>query len=322
MVGSRISVAQFIEEWGERKDIEIRGICLAERPDEDALGFGIPVMGTLGDVAGVALRLDVDQVVVAPGPLLTSPDVRRLSWAMEETGIELSVVSEIDGAVPHRIRPRVVGHRVVLSVRPGRAPAPVQWVKTSIDRLGAAVLLLLLGPLMLVIAVVIRRDSPGSVVFKQTRTGIDGKQFTMFKFRTMVIDAEALLAELLADNEAAGPLFKLARDPRTTKVGRLLRRTSVDELPQLFNVLRGEMSLVGPRPCLPAEADHYDDWVSRRFRVKPGMTGKWQVSGRSNLSWDDSVRLDIDYTDNWTIREDFQIAARTARAVLLRDGAL
>ncbi|MET0929060.1 MAG: sugar transferase, partial [Aeromicrobium sp.] len=158
--------------------------------------------------------------------------------------------------------------------------------------------------------------------FRQTRVGLDGRPFTIFKLRTMLVDAEARLSELTAVDEGAGPLFKMALDPRTTRVGRTLRRTSIDEVPQLLNVLRGEMSLIGPRPGLPVETMTYDEWVHRRLRVKPGMTGAWQVGGRSNLSWTDSVRLDIDYVDNARLRDDLRIAVKTARVVVSRDGAV
>jgi len=169
---------------------------------------------------------------------------------------------------------------------------------------------------------VIRHDSPGPAVFRQTRVGLDGRPFTIFKFRTMRVDAETRLAALRSCDEGAGPLFKMAQDPRITRVGRNLRHTSIDELPQLINVVRGEMSLIGPRPSLPVETMSYDDWVGRRLHVKPGMTGAWQVGGRSNLSWTDSIRLDLDYVDNATLRDDLRIAVKTVRVVISRDGAM
>jgi exopolysaccharide biosynthesis polyprenyl glycosylphosphotransferase len=326
LVGDRAGVGHFVAQWGSRADIEMRGICLAETAEDLADTpqeiMGIPVFGALADVAEVALDLAVDKVVVAPGPVLTAYDVRRMSWALEGTLIELTVAAEVHGAVPHRIQPRILGRRLLLSVRPGKRPRAVLWAKGAIDRIVAAFLLLLFSPVFLVLAIVVRRDSPGPAFFTQTRSGLDGKPFRMYKFRTMVLAAETLLAELMADNEGAGPLFKLTDDPRTTRIGKLLRRTSLDELPQLLNVVKGDMSLIGPRPGLPNETDQYDEWIRRRLRVKPGMTGAWQVSGRSNLSWQDSVRLDIDYVDNWTLRDDFRIVAKTARAVIRRDGAV
>ncbi|AXT85858.1 hypothetical protein C6I20_12125 [Aeromicrobium sp. A1-2] len=323
VVGGRLGAEQFITQWSVCPEIDVRGVCLPEFVDESAQEIAnVPILGSLVDVAGVAIGLGVDEVVVAPGPLLSANDVRRMSWALERSAIELSVAADVHGAGPHRITPRVLGRRLVLSVRPGRRSRPGQWGKAAMDRAGATLLLAVLSPVMLMVSILIRRDSPGPALFTQTRVGFDGKPFTIYKFRTMVVDAEARLAELRLVDEGAGPLFKMAEDPRTTTVGRLLRSTSLDELPQLINVIRGDMSLIGPRPGLPHEVDAYDDWIRRRLRTKPGMTGAWQVGGRSNLSWSDSVRLDLDYVDNATLREDLRIAVRTARVVLNRDGAV
>jgi lipopolysaccharide/colanic/teichoic acid biosynthesis glycosyltransferase len=183
-------------------------------------------------------------------------------------------------------------------------------------------LLACVGPAMLVIAVLVRRNSPGPALFRQRRVGRDGREFTLLKFRTMSVDAETRRAGLLPLNERAdGLLFKMRADPRITRVGRFLRRYSLDELPQLINVLTGEMSLVGPRPPLPHEVAGYDDTVWRRMRVKPGLTGLWQVSGRSELSWADSVRLDLSYVDNWSPALDARILLRTVAAVAKGTGA-
>ena len=323
LVGGRVGVGQLAAQWATCPDVEVVGVCLPEPTDELDPRLGpLPVLGSLDDVAAVARTRVVDQVVLVPGPLLSAHEVRRLIWALEELPVELSVVAEVDGVVPRRVTPHVLGRRLTLSVRPGR-PSPIaSCVKGLVDRLAAALLLVVLSPLLLMAAIVIRFDTPGPAVFRQTRVGLDGRPFTIFKLRTMQVDAEARLAALMAVNEGAGPLFKMAVDPRTTRVGRTLRRTSIDELPQLVNVLRGEMSLIGPRPGLPAETMTYDDWVGRRLRVKPGLTGAWQVGGRSNLSWTDSVRLDIDYVDNATLRDDVRIVVKTARVVIGRDGAV
>jgi exopolysaccharide biosynthesis polyprenyl glycosylphosphotransferase len=323
LVGGRVGVGQCIMQWASSPAIELKGVCLPEFVGAEAEAImDVPVLGSLEDVAGVAIGLGVDEVVVAPGPVLSGYDVRRLSWALEHSSIELSVAADVDGAVPHRIRPRVLGQRLMLSVRPGRRSRPALWAKGAIDRVAASGLLLILSPVLLVISIAIRRDSPGPVFFRQTRAGLDGAHFTMYKLRTMVVDAEARLAELKSENQGAGPLFKMRDDPRITRIGAFLRCTSLDELPQLLNVIKGEMSLVGPRPGLPSETAAYDEWIHRRLRVKPGMTGAWQVGGRSNLSWTDSVRLDIDYVDNSTLLDDLRIAVRTARVVIARDGAV
>lgn len=323
LVGGRVGVGKFVGQWAVRHDVEIKGICLAEFVDESAPEMlGIPILGSLDDVASVASDLGVDEVVVSPGPLVSASAVRRLGWSLEDLPVELLVATCVHGTEPDRVRPRMVGRKLLLSVRPARPSAPVRVFKAGIDRVGAALLIVLLAPLFLLLLALIRWDSPGGAIFRQRRIGLDGVPFTMLKFRTMVIDAESLLTGLLPGNEANGPLFKLRNDPRTTRIGRLLRRSSLDELPQLFNVLAGQMSLIGPRPGLPAESSQYDDWVARRLRVKPGMTGSWQVSGRSTLSWPESVRLDLDYVDNVSIARDLSIAARTVQAVIGRDGAM
>ena len=194
-------------------------------------------------------------------------------------------------------------------------------VKDGLDRLVTANLLVLLAPVLMTLVVAVRCDSSGPGIFRQVRAGKQGRPFTMFKLRTMSVDAEERQAELLDRNEGAGLLFKMAADPRVTRIGQLLRRTSLYELPQLLNVVLGQMSLIGPRPALPSEVDQYDDWIRRRLSVKPGMTGLWQVSGRSRLLWNETVRLDLDYVDNWTLSRDLAIAERTVEAVLRRDGA-
>jgi exopolysaccharide biosynthesis polyprenyl glycosylphosphotransferase len=193
-------------------------------------------------------------------------------------------------------------------------------VKQLLDVAGALLVLLLTLPVLLGVALAVAADG-GPVFFTQTRIGRGGRTFRMVKFRSMVVDAEARKAELMAANEGAGPLFKMRDDPRVTRIGAIIRRYSLDELPQLFNVLTGSMSLIGPRPCLPTEAERYTGPMHRRHRVKPGLTGLWQVSGRSNLSWDESVRLDLHYVDAWSLALDLKIAARTFRAVLASNGA-
>jgi lipopolysaccharide/colanic/teichoic acid biosynthesis glycosyltransferase len=174
---------------------------------------------------------------------------------------------------------------------------------------------------MLLIALAIKLDSPGPVLFRQQRVGKHGHRFWIYKYRSMRQDAERLLGELQNKNEAQGPLFKIRCDPRVTRVGRLLRRTSLDELPQLFNVVKGEMSLVGPRPPIPAEVEQYQDWQLGRLRAVPGITGLWQVSGRSDVPFHDMVRLDLHYIRNWSPGLDLEILLRTIPAVLTNRGA-
>jgi lipopolysaccharide/colanic/teichoic acid biosynthesis glycosyltransferase len=174
---------------------------------------------------------------------------------------------------------------------------------------------------MTLIAFLVRIDSPGPVLFRQTRVGRAGEPFRMLKFRSMVVDAEVKLDDLTMRNQGSGPLFKMKQDPRVTRLGRFLRQYSLDELPQLLNVLSGSMSLVGPRPPLPSEVEHYDKSAHRRLLIKPGITGLWQVSGRSDLSWDDSIKLDLYYVENWSMIQDLMILLRTAGAVTGKRGA-
>jgi len=325
LVGDRVAVSHLVSQWGPQPKVRIAGVCLAETDDDgtpltDTI-MDITVVGALADVPDVARRLGVDRVVVAPGPVLTAYDVRRLSWALEDSDVELTVAAEVHGAVPGRVVPRVLGRRLLLSVRPTRPAAPLAAAKWIFDRVASAALLILVAPVLVTLWLLVRWDSPGPGIFRQARAGQGGTTFTMYKLRTMTEDAPSLQVELAKLNEGAGPLFKMQNDPRVTKVGRVLRATSLDELPQLFNVLKGDMSLIGPRPALPRETDEYDDWIWRRLSVKPGMTGLWQVSGRSRLGWNEAVRLDLDYVDNVTISGELSIAARTIGAVVRRDGA-
>jgi exopolysaccharide biosynthesis polyprenyl glycosylphosphotransferase len=195
------------------------------------------------------------------------------------------------------------------------------WAKRVFDVVGSLGVMLLISPVLLATAIAIKLHDGGPVVFRQTRIGRDGRPFSCLKFRSMVTDAEALRADLDVNHERSSVLFKMVNDPRVTRPGKLIRRLSIDELPQLWNVLRGQMSLVGPRPPLPHEAARYGSDMRRRLRVRPGMTGLWQVSGRSDLSWDETVRLDLFYVDNWSMVQDLNILMRTVSAVLGSRGA-
>jgi lipopolysaccharide/colanic/teichoic acid biosynthesis glycosyltransferase len=219
------------------------------------------------------------------------------------------------------VRAGRLGRTTVVELGSTRRGVVTRALKGVVDRTVGSLLLLCAAPLLGVMMVLIQLDSRGAPLFKQARVGRDGKQFTMYKLRTMHLDAERLLITLVDQNEGAGVLFKMQNDPRVTRMGRLLRRTSMDELPQLINVVKGQMSLVGPRPALPCEVAEYDEIERRRLAVKPGMTGAWQVSGRSNLDWDTSISLDLDYVDNWRISDDLRIGLRTVGAVMGARGA-
>ncbi|GAA1134209.1 sugar transferase [Kribbella jejuensis] len=273
------------------------------------------------DILKAVDEWEVDVVAVAADPELTGHSLRKLSWALEQRGVELIVSPGIVEVAGPRISIRPVAGLSLLHLeRPSVSGGP-HVLKNVFDRVVGCLMLLALAPLLLVTAIVVKLTSRGPVLFKQTRVGRGGEQFKMLKFRTMVVDAEERKAELHALNEGNGILFKLRDDPRITKVGKYLRRFSIDELPQLVNVLRGDMSLVGPRPPLPAEVAQYQIDDARRMLVKPGLTGLWQVSGRSDLTWEESMRLDLRYADNWSIALDLLILWKTARAVLGSDGA-
>ncbi|MBT2429558.1 sugar transferase [Streptomyces sp. ISL-112] len=272
-------------------------------------------------VLGGAYAHDADLVLVAPGPQLTGDRLRRLGWGLHDAGIALCVVSELSGIAAGRVRPVTAAGLTLLHIAPPLRGGPQGILKAVLDRGGALFGLLVLSPLLLAVALSVRLSSRGPVFHRQVRQGLHDRPFTMWKFRTMVADAEARKEQLTEANEVDGPLFKMRQDPRVTPVGRTLRRTSIDELPQLFNVLLGQMSLVGPRPPLPEEASRYDEREGRRLAVKPGLTGLWQVSGRSDLSWQETVSLDLWYVDNWSVATDMGLLARTVRAVTDGRGA-
>ncbi|MGZ0146871.1 sugar transferase [Kribbella sp. WER1] len=273
------------------------------------------------DILKAVDEWDVEVVAVAADPELAGHSLRKLSWALEQRGVELIVSPGIVEVAGPRISIRPVAGLSLLHLeRPSVSGGP-HVLKNIFDRVVGCLLMLALTPLLLVTALLVKLTSRGPVLFRQTRVGRGGEQFRMLKFRTMVADAEERKAELHALNEGNGILFKLRDDPRVTRIGRYLRRFSIDELPQLVNVLRGDMSLVGPRPPLPAEVAQYQLDDARRMLVKPGLTGLWQVSGRSDLTWEESMRLDLRYADNWSIALDLLILWKTARAVLGSDGA-
>jgi exopolysaccharide biosynthesis polyprenyl glycosylphosphotransferase len=281
----------------------------------------VPVTAGLDGVAEVVSRYDADTVAVLACPEMAGARLRDLAWDLEKTGTELCVAPALlDVAGPRTtIRP-TAGLPLLYMDHPEFSGARL-IIKSAFDKVFALVALIAATPLFAVLALAIKLDDGGPVLFKQTRVGKDGRAFSVCKFRTMVPDAEARKASLARHNQQQWPLFKIRRDPRLTRLGIWLRRWSLDELPQLFNVLAGEMSLVGPRPALPEEAAMYGDHVRRRLAVKPGMTGLWQVNGRSNLSWDESVRLDLRYVENWSLMLDLQILWKTWAAVVRGWGA-
>ena len=281
----------------------------------------VPVVGDPDRIIDAVDETGVHVVAVASHPDLAGQSLRRLSWALEERGVELVVSPGIVEVAGPRLSIRPVAGLSLLHLERPTFGGSRMFVKTVFDRLLGAVLLLVALPLIAAIAIAVRVSSPGPVLFRQERVGVDGRRFTMLKFRSMVPDAEDRRRALGGLDDGNGMLFKIREDPRVTPIGNLLRRFSLDELPQLLNVLKGDMSLVGPRPPLPEEVAGYDGDAARRLRVRPGMTGLWQVSGRSDLSWEESLRLDLRYVDNWSLALDLSILRRTWRAVIRGSGA-
>ncbi len=300
--------------------LAVVGACVLG-PDRPPLIGDIPVTGGLGNVLDVVRNTSADIVAVLACPEMSGARLRDLAWALEKTGTDLCVAPALlDVAGPRTtIRP-TAGLPLLHMDHPEFTG--LRWlIKSAFDRTAAVIGLLLLSPLLITIAIVIRLSDGGPALFRQTRVGKDGHPFTVYKFRTMIVNAEQRKAELETQNDGNGLLFKMRADPRITRVGARLRRHSLDELPQLINVLVGNMSLVGPRPALPDEATRYGDHVRRRLAVKPGITGLWQVNGRSDLSWDEAVRLDVRYVENWSFVLDLQILWKTWAAVLHGTGA-
>jgi exopolysaccharide biosynthesis polyprenyl glycosylphosphotransferase len=325
LAGPRAAVAALDEQLqrSPQQGYRVIGCCLPSVQTSAAADAfnGLPVLGDVGEVADVVKRFEVDTVAVLPGPELHGPALRRLGWELEDTDAELLLAPAVTDVVGPRVHIRPVAGLPLLHVERPELTGVRRFTKELLDRSVAAVGLLVLLPVLLAIAVAVRLDSRGPVFFRQERVGRCGEIFTMLKFRSMVQDAPRLADQLATSSEGNGVLFKMRHDPRVTRVGRTMRRYSLDELPQLINVLRGEMSLVGPRPPLQREVEKYGFDMHRRFLVKPGLTGLWQVSGRSDLSWDDSVRIDVRYVENWSLTLDLMILWKTLGAVLRGSGA-
>jgi exopolysaccharide biosynthesis polyprenyl glycosylphosphotransferase len=301
--------------------LRVVGACLSGGRGALDVGEPVPVVGTLSSVVQAMAAVQADTVAVAASPGINAEALRRLSYELEGTGVDLLVAPALTNVTGTRISIRPVAGLPLLHVDEPELAGGRRLLKGAFDIAIALVLLVLLTPLLLVLSLLIRATSRGPVLFRQTRVGRDGRPFSLWKFRSMYADAEARLAELTHLNESDGLLFKLRNDPRVTPVGRFLRKYSLDELPQLVNVVRGQMSLVGPRPPLPSEVEKYEGHTHRRLLVKPGITGLWQVSGRSNLSWEDTVRLDLHYVENWSLGLDLTVLAKTLVTVVRGSGA-
>ncbi len=288
-------------------------------PDRDPVP-GIPLLGGVAELPGILGNAPGASVIVAASAV-ESAVTNRLARDLLDQGVHVELSSTLRDISSQRLTVRPLGRFPVVYVEPVTRGGWRAAAKRTFDLIIAGVALVVTAPLLAAAAVAIRLDSRGPVLFRQVRVGQDSQPFPVLKLRTMVVDAEDLLAELAEANEADGPLFKMADDPRVTRVGRFLRASSIDELPQLWNVLRGHMSLVGPRPALPHETEEWDALLAQRLRVKPGITGMWQVNGRSDTSFEDYTRLDLYYVDNWSLATDLAILAKTLPVVLLRRGA-
>ncbi|APF41731.1 sugar transferase [Neomicrococcus aestuarii] len=284
----------------------------------------IPVAGVSRDVEGILAAVEqykVDALAISSGSMLSPRVMRSLGWELQDRGVSMIMAPALTDVAGPRIHTQPVNGLPLIHVSTPKLEGIKGFAKRGFDVLGAALGLIFLSPIFLITALSVRLDSKGPIFFHQKRVGKNGEIFYMHKFRSMNPDAEAKKAELMDQNESDGALFKMKKDPRITKVGAFIRRFSIDELPQLWNVLVGEMSIVGPRPPVPEEVQAYEKHVHRRFMVQPGITGLWQVSGRSGLSWEESVRLDLYYVENWSLIQDMVILFKTVRAVLTSDGA-
>ncbi|GAA2795967.1 sugar transferase [Saccharopolyspora taberi] len=300
---------------------DVQALCVHRSAGRISEVDGVPVIGGVDELAEHVRRGGYRVVAVTADAHWTPRRLQELAWKIEDTAAEMVVAPVLMEVTGPRLHVSSVLGMPMLKVSAPAFTGGHRVIKALADWVSALLLVVLLAPVLLVISAAVKAGDGGPVIYRQRRTGRNGTTFTMLKFRTMVVDAEVLRPSLADANDAAGPLFKLRRDPRVTRIGAFLRRYSLDELPQLFNVLAGHMSLVGPRPPLPEESETYDYEVQRRLLVKPGLTGLWQVSGRSDLSWAESVRLDLRYVENWSLALDAVILWKTVRAVLTKQGA-
>lgn len=324
LVGHEMSVAHLVRQvdGGSEGGLRIVGACVPTGRSLLLESMQVPVLGDLHQVTAVVRRSAVHTVAVTASAEMNGPALRRLAWGLEGTGIDLVVAPGLVDVAGPRLHIRPLCGLPLLHVEEPELVGARRLVKAALDRVGALTALIAFSPILCLIAVAVAVTTSGPVLFSQSRVGKDGRPFRMWKFRTMYSDAEQRWLEVRDDNlHGQEVLFKMRADPRVTPLGRRLRRYSLDELPQLFNVLLGHMSLVGPRPPLPREVARYGVGAHRRLLVKPGLTGLWQIRGRSDLSWDESIRLDLRYVENWTLSLDVLIMWRTLAAVVRGRGA-
>jgi exopolysaccharide biosynthesis polyprenyl glycosylphosphotransferase len=282
---------------------------------------GVSVLGPISDIERILAESDANGVVVSPSSV-PDLDLNALTRRLTDLGYHFALSSNLRDIDMNRLRPQQFDGFAMLYVEPVIRHGWRRVAKRGFDVTMASVVLVLTLPVLLIAMAAIKLQDGGPLFFRQVRIGRGGRPFTVTKLRTMVVDAEDRRAELLERNEMDGPLFKMTNDPRVTRVGAVMRKLSIDELPQLVNVVRGSMSMVGPRPALPDEVREWDDQVHERLRVLPGITGMWQVSGRSNTTFEEYKRLDLYYVDNWSLSHDVRICVKTVAVVLRRDGAV
>ena len=324
VVGAREAVEDVVRQMCQTPYAGMRvvGACVPDTERDVVVGnVTVPVFGVPAEAAHAVVDAEADTVAVAGGWAIGADGVRRLAWQLEGTGIDLVVAPSLTNVAGPRITIRPVAGLPLLHVDEPQFTGFRRVVKSVFDRTIAALILLLGSPVLVLVAVAVKLTDRGPVFYRQERVGRFGETFGIWKFRSMYVDAERMVDALAEHNEKDDVLFKIRRDPRVTPVGRWLRRFSIDEVPQLWNVVKGDMSLVGPRPPLPREVAKYASDVRRRLLVKPGLTGLWQVSGRSDLSWEESVRLDLHYVENWSVAMDAMILWKTFGAVLHGRGA-
>ena len=327
LVGSQASATHLARELARQPEAGylVVGACIPQTTPTETLGTlpdtHIPILGSVDNLQAAMAAANADTVIVTSSDDLPPDRIRELSWSLEPGRQHLVMSPSLTDIGGPRIHTRQVSGLPLIHVETPRYEGRKLFAKRAFDLAASLGLIVVLSPLLALIAVVVRLSTPGAVLFRQERVGINGQHFEMLKFRSMVTDAESRLTGLQQRSEGNTVMFKMRDDPRVTPFGRFIRRFSLDELPQLFNVFGGSMALVGPRPSLESESTCYESHVHRRFLVKPGITGLWQVSGRSNLSWEDTVRLDLYYVENWSIVGDLSILWRTAKAVLAREGA-
>lgn len=327
LLGGPSAVAHLAQSLERSKEAGYLPVAAYTPGDSEASAkfvYGLPVLGSSPDTSSILEAIErcgADAVAVSAGVQLHPQALRHLGWELASRNIGLIMAPALTDIAGPRIHTQQVAGLPLIHVTTPTLEGGQRVAKRLFDIAVSVVLIIVTSPIMAAVAIMVKCDSAGPILFRQERVGIEGGHFGMLKFRSMVTGAEDMLDAVSALNEGSGLLFKVRNDPRVTGVGAVLRKYSLDELPQLFNIFTGSMSLVGPRPPLPREVEAYEHDVRRRLLVKPGLTGLWQVSGRSNLSWQDSVRLDLYYVENWSLAGDLVIILRTARAVVHSTGA-